>query len=1150
MANHLRCRGCNKLFKTDNQHQWHLETHGECLRRSSNIGIVHSESSQSSASQSSGSSAVAGAGPNVGQDSDSSQSLSNNQFGLSSQASSPASSDKEEEEQEEEGDSGEEEVEPILVDGLLQVRYDVPSSETSIQDGSLARHQREEEEEEEEEEEDGYSVDSSPELGHLELPAATDGDALHHPPELGQGPTGLQVPGEVLGDNDVRFAYQGLYDKKVQHGVKGYAQAPMEKETQHLVKLLHLMKTHGAPLGLFDEVVSWCEEANESAGLFVDGAPPMMKRTPLLRELTKRFNLGGLKPIQTSVWLPNAGVHLNVTTHDAQEAIVSLLMDPELMKDENLLFFNQDNPFAPPAAGPLPEDHLFADINTGQDMRDGYNFHCKIRGRDILVPIMFFIDKTHTDLHGNLCQEPVSFTLGILNRETRNNPRAWRSLGYIPNQSVHTTAAQALGKLSDYHVVLKHILKGLLDLQKEGGFRWKFKYKDKIYDAVFVTAFFCLTGDTEGQDKASGRYSCRTGNVYCLCRYCDIPASQTGNTNHAFKLTKQSQVDELVKRKDTEQLKKMSRHCLSHGNAFEAARFCAEVGICEATPAELLHTTQLGLHKYAKEGFADSKKQKKGARRTVPDPEEVPDTITEAPSAADLEKYYVMSPSRIKVTERVLTELGFLLQQQSDRDLPRTYFPSGVTNLTKINAHEQEGTLLLFLLLLCSGLGSYWFNDKDKDQTNMNANLGLLGDERTANWIWVFEGLMYYEEFQKDDHTKAEVDHFEVYIGPFLDRYGRVVDRQKGQKLNIVKYHLPRHQPEDIRRYGCARNVDSSVGESNHKTNVKGPAQRTQRRSHLLDQQSATRYVENLCIDAAHLPSPPKATSTTPALGCLSKPHNVVRSTGIYLCNTTKASADKEVHWPEVALQKDLGVVLKRILGSLDPARGFVTLHKTYRDQAGVLYRADPSWTLSKGNVTAKHGWHDWAYAGDNPIDENYAEDNARQTPCHLMCFISVGGVGEEAVDINGTLISEDGDYALCHMVTGKGEPYWLRQECKMINGGAKKHVPRTNAPILLATRVENISGPCIAVPNYVVQVTRLHKRKNVSIERSPVSYLFVKPRCEWSRQFKEWAKQHCDEQAEIDAEAAAADARAEAQSDLEEEAERRPAKRRRRRRS
>ena len=44
--------------------------------------------------------------------------------------------------------------------------------------------------------------------------------------------------------------------------------------------------------------------------------------------------------------------------------------------------------------------------------------------------------KTHTDAKGKLCLESVNFTLSIFNTETRrNNPRAWRSLGFINDLS-------------------------------------------------------------------------------------------------------------------------------------------------------------------------------------------------------------------------------------------------------------------------------------------------------------------------------------------------------------------------------------------------------------------------------------------------------------------------------------------------------------------------------------------------------------------------------------------------------------------------------------------------------------------------------------------------------------------------------------------
>jgi hypothetical protein len=46
---------------------------------------------------------------------------------------------------------------------------------------------------------------------------------------------------------------------------------------------------------------------------------------------------------------------------------------------------------------------------------------------------------------------------------------------------------------------------------------------------------------------------------------------------------------------------------------------------------------------------------------------------------------------------------GTLLSQQSDRDLPRTYFPQGILSTDKLNCHEYPGLLLLYSLLLVSG---------------------------------------------------------------------------------------------------------------------------------------------------------------------------------------------------------------------------------------------------------------------------------------------------------------------------------------------------------------------------------------------------------------------------------------------------------------
>jgi hypothetical protein len=66
----------------------------------------------------------------------------------------------------------------------------------------------------------------------------------------------------------------------------------------------------------------------------------------------------------------------------------------------------------------------------------------------MLCPIALFVDKTHTDAQGRLCQEPALLTLGAFNRATRPLPQAWWQLGHAPNRP-----------LSDCHVVPKHVLK-------------------------------------------------------------------------------------------------------------------------------------------------------------------------------------------------------------------------------------------------------------------------------------------------------------------------------------------------------------------------------------------------------------------------------------------------------------------------------------------------------------------------------------------------------------------------------------------------------------------------------------------------------------------------------------------------------------------
>ena len=66
-------------------------------------------------------------------------------------------------------------------------------------------------------------------------------------------------------------------------------------------------------------------------------------------------------------------------------------------------------------------DYILRDINDGSVYHDAFLHYIQVPGTDILVPIIFYIDKTktHVDQQGRLCLEPVSFTLGIFKKEIK-----------------------------------------------------------------------------------------------------------------------------------------------------------------------------------------------------------------------------------------------------------------------------------------------------------------------------------------------------------------------------------------------------------------------------------------------------------------------------------------------------------------------------------------------------------------------------------------------------------------------------------------------------------------------------------------------------------------------------------------------------------
>jgi hypothetical protein len=93
----------------------------------------------------------------------------------------------------------------------------------------------------------------------------------------------------------------------------------------------------------------------------------------------------------------------------------SLLTDPRV-RDEDYLFFDDDDPFAGP---PLNFDYI-GDLNTGLSYRKTYKKRVTNPAKQILLPIQVYADGCATGQFANLNITQLKIALGIHNAKARD----------------------------------------------------------------------------------------------------------------------------------------------------------------------------------------------------------------------------------------------------------------------------------------------------------------------------------------------------------------------------------------------------------------------------------------------------------------------------------------------------------------------------------------------------------------------------------------------------------------------------------------------------------------------------------------------------------------------------------------------------------
>ena len=437
--------------------------------------------------------------------------------------------------------------------------------------------------------------------------------------------------------------------------------------------------------------------------------------------------------------------------------------------------------------------------------------------------------------------EPVSACVGIFDSSTRNLERSWICLGYvepvanivgpIKEEFLSGKKQNKIGqelKLNAYHEMLGFIHEDLVKLQRTGFFldipikssdnRPKEYNKMKV---VAVPVLQAVLSDTKAGNAFCGRYGNHGVKVKGLCRDCNIETSNAANHNHQCDFFEK----EVFNKYTTQQKKDRSFYNIR--NSFDKIwfGFCEKYGIYGATPPELLHVFYLGICEYLFDGFMDTLSSE-------------------------------MKQELIQLSKKMVHQISL----SRDDDLPNVDCYRHGINYANLMITGKEKLARVFLLYLCfqnsQFLDKLSTSKKRKTKTTNGYDYTL---QKVKSWYELIEKTLGFDRWLREDSHERKYffgghDHAhdepiaQAVVRQYMKLFKDTVQRSKGTKLLLTKFHHLLHFVHYTRIHGRMSNFDGSRPESHGKQMTKDPGLRTNHQVSRLTLNIATKHAEDRCL--------------------------------------------------------------------------------------------------------------------------------------------------------------------------------------------------------------------------------------------------------------------------------------------------------------
>jgi hypothetical protein len=492
-----------------------------------------------------------------------------------------------------------------------------------------------------------------------------------------------------------------------------------------------------------------------------------------------------------------------------------LLQDTTLMQLDNLAI----NPVDPLAMFHPPNNRL-GDANTGQRYQDLYAELITDATRQLLVPIIIYLDGTAIDGKGHLEVCPVSFTCSIFKETVRRSVTAWRMLGYVPDlnrlrsnaMNAHANNAFPKGRTTrNLHKILDTILEGMRNAQQGTDTRLlnvPIKIGQRWYCVDIICPLLFVINDGKQGDQLCGRFNGHHRSTVRHHRSCNCSFADLDNPSISCSFLDAHTVDWISQHGSDNDRQELSVYKLDNCfNRIETGQNPHGIFMCAVV--DVMHTVQHGVIKYAIEVFMAH-----------------------------------LNNAQKATFDRLAATFDQTCRQTIRQDYPATNFARGITNLSNMTCTEYSG-LLFLLTAICVHEDGWHILD-----ALFPARLQPTVIHRTLECLVCFEAWLGQDTYWTFDDADVCRHEAESAIRALMLQLKTNLPRDTGNGWKISKFHELLHIPRFMTAFGATKCFSAARPEAHHKEHAKQPGRRSQKRIKHIDQQCATRVADAFVIQS------------------------------------------------------------------------------------------------------------------------------------------------------------------------------------------------------------------------------------------------------------------------------------------------------------